>query len=134
MHIAAILKLAKSRLGEHSAKEKNADLMHFEISAEQMVNAIRIANYYIEHAKPAFRKTGFLFLSLFQFCPAKPESSLPEKAEADGYENLPYIIQAQICNAERESRFRTECVQDQNDVTDEEQQRPRRKNARKCGG
>ena len=63
MRIAAILCLAETRLRGRTTCEGNADPTPHEISAEHMFKAIRIANYYIEHAKTAFRKMGVELLN-----------------------------------------------------------------------
>ena len=63
MRIAAILCLAETQPDEHITDKENADLTHYEISAVQMIKAVQIANYYIDHAKAAFRKMGVQLLN-----------------------------------------------------------------------
>ena len=63
MRIAAILCLAETRSNGRIVDEESTDPTPHEISAEHMFKAIRIANYYIEHAKTAFRKMGVELLN-----------------------------------------------------------------------
>ena len=62
VRIAALICRAEAGPEGDVHKEKAAKVSHYEISSTQMIRAIRIANYYIEHAKAAFRKMGIEML------------------------------------------------------------------------
>ena len=63
MRIAAILCLAEKYPVDNGSNEEKSASSQQEINAVQMFKAIRIANYYIEHAKAAFRRMGVELLN-----------------------------------------------------------------------